>query len=172
MRSTIVPAQVTTVEDKITGKIGLSQLLLLTIPVFSGSLMFVILPPFFSYALYKIVLITACVAICALLSIRFRGRILLSWALAILRYNLRPKYYVFNKNSAFVRDVETTQKAQELPSEEALLTKAVNPIASLLTTAERVRVEGLMADPQANFHLKTNRKGKLHVHITEVRPQI
>ena len=42
MRTTVVPAQVTTVEDKIAGNLGLSQLLLLTLPVFGGSALFLV----------------------------------------------------------------------------------------------------------------------------------
>ena len=169
MRSTVVPAQVTTVEDKITGRLGLSQLLLLTVPVFGGSMVFVVFPPFFEYAMYKIVLITAFAAFSALLANRFKGRILLTWAVAILRYNLRPKYYVFNKNNAHMRPISSKPKLEEQPEEETKLQKTVTPSLPQLSTAELVHIEGLIANPQANLHFKTNRKGELYVHITEVK---
>ena len=77
MKVTIVPAQVTTVEDRIAGNLGLSQLLLLTTPVFSGSLLYVVLPPVFHGAIYKLVLIVALFIICSLMAIRIKGKILL-----------------------------------------------------------------------------------------------
>jgi len=169
MRSTVVPAQVTTVEDKIAGNLGLSQLLLLTLPVFGGSALFVILPPFFSYAVYKVVLIVCFAVICGSLAIRIKGRILLLWAIAILRYNLRPRYYVFNKNSSYMRDTSSVTKHQE-PEEVTKPEKIAEPVAfPQLSTAELVRIEDIIANPQANLRITTNRKGELSVRITEVQ---
>lgn len=168
MRSTVVPAQVTTVEDKIAGNLGLSQLLLLTLPIFGGSAMFVVLPPFFSYAVYKVVLMVCFAALCGLLAIRIKGRILLLWVIAISRYNLRPRYYVFDKNAIYERDVMPAIQHQE-PEQLTEPKKGVQPAPPRLSTAELVRVEDIIANPQANLHLKTNRKGELSVYITEVQ---
>src|SRR5438045_2898426 len=104
MRTTIVPAQITTVEDKIAGNLGLSQIMLLIAPVFGGSSLFVIFPPFFNYAAYKVVLIAITALLCGMLAVRIKGKILLFWLIAVLRYNLRPAYYVFDKNSMHNRE--------------------------------------------------------------------
>lgn len=168
MRSTVVPAQVTTVEDRIAGNLGLSQLLLLTIPVFGGSILFVILPPFFSYAVYKVVLIVCFAVLCGLLAIRVKGKILLQWLIAILRYNLRPRYYVYDKNDAHMRD--TTPKVEiEIAKEDSEPKRKILPRLPQLSTAELVKIENVITNPQANLHFKTNRKGELSVHITEVK---
>ena len=37
MKMTVVPAQVTTVEDRIIGNLGFSQILLLIVPVFAAA---------------------------------------------------------------------------------------------------------------------------------------
>src|SRR5471032_2198661 len=105
MRTTIVPSQITTVEDKIAGRLGLTQLLLLSATVFGASGIFVIFPPFFSYAVYKLVLIVSFAALCGLLAIRVKGKILLFWGTVLIRYNLRPRYYVFSNNSMHARDI-------------------------------------------------------------------
>src|SRR5215204_1042792 len=105
MRTTIVPSQVTTVEDRVAGRLGLSQLLLLISPIFGSSIIFVVLPPFFNYAVYKVVLIVCVASLSALLAIRIKGKILLFWAITLLRYNTRPRYYLFNKNSAHTREI-------------------------------------------------------------------
>ena len=168
MRSTVVPAQITTVEDKIAGSLGLTQLILLTVPVFGGSALFVFLPPFFNYAVYKVVLITCFAALCALLAIRIKGRILLFWLIALLRYNLRPRYYVFNKNDTHLR--ETTQVIKERPATEPVQAeKKAFPQSPQLSTAELVKIDSIISNPQANLHFKTNRKGELSVYITEVQ---
>ncbi len=168
MRTTIVPAQVTTVEDRIAGKLGLSQLLLLVVPVFGGSIIFVILPPFFNYAVYKIVLIVCVAAFCALLAIRFKGKILLFWAITLLRYNLRPMYYVFNKNSSHTREMVLHSDMAYESTEETRPQTVVTERRINLTTAERVNIEDLLANPAANIHFTTNKKGELSVHLTEV----
>jgi len=168
MRSTVVPAQITTVEDKIAGSLGLSQLILLTVPIFGGSALFVFLPPFFSYATYKVVLITAFAALCGLLAIRIKGKILLLWGVVLLRYNSRPRYYVFNKNDVHLRDIAPRVK-EEKAVEQAKPEKKLLPSLPQLSTAELVRIENIITNPQANLHFKTNRKGELYVHITEVR---
>lgn len=171
MRMTIVPAQITTVEDRIAGKIGLSQLLLLISPVFGGSSIFVILPPFFAYAVYKAVLITCVAVLCGLLAIRIKGKILLFWAITLLRYNLRPRYYLFNKNSTHARDIVLPADVEEDVTEETT-TKVELPAKRInLTTAERVQIEDLLMNPAANVHITANKKGELRVHLTEVRQE-
>lgn len=168
MRTTVVPAQVTTVEDRIAGSLGLSQLLLLTVPIFGGSALFVILPPFFSYAVYKVVIIVCFAVLCGLLAIRVKGKILLQWLIAIIRYNSRPRYYVYDKNDAHMRDVAPKIKNEEA-EQKAEPRKTILQKLPQLSTAELVKIEDIIANPQANLHFTTNRKGELSVHITEVK---
>jgi hypothetical protein len=167
MKTTIVPAQVTTVEDKIAGNISMHQLLLLVVPIFIGSGLFVILPPFFSYAVYKVVMIAIIASICALLAIRIRGKILLFWLAVLLKYNLRPRYYVFNKNDSYLREDYdlTIQKEIEEEEEQGGMVYSLAPALSL---GEVVTAEQLLANPNANFRLEINKKGRLSVHITEI----
>jgi len=167
MRTTIVPAQITTVEDRITGNLGFSQLMLLIVPVFIGSGLFVILPPFFSYAAYKIVLIVCLAVACGVLAIRIRGRILLLWLIVLLRYNTRPQYYVFDKNDAHLREAEPAGSVDEL-SEVAESHKTENSPLPQLTTAQIVQAESILVDPIAKPHFEVTKKGELRVHITEI----
>lgn len=171
MRTTIVPAQVTTVEDRIAGKLGMTQLLLLITPIFGGSGIFVILPPFFAYATYKVVLITCMAVLCALLAIRIKGKILLFWAITLLRYNMRPRYYVFSKNSAHTREIAPPADIEDGSAEEATA-QAITPSRKInLSTVERIQIEDLLANPDANVHITTNKKGELRVHLTEIQQE-
>jgi len=168
MRTTTVPAQITTVEDKIVGEISLVQLMLLVAPVFGGAGIFVVLPPFFGSAPYKIVVIVCLAVLFGMLAIRIKGKIVLMWLMIVLRYNARPRYYLFNKNDTVLRDIPKPEPPQKVaqavepePKRHSLLPR--------LSTAELVKIENILANPDAKLHFKTNRKGELSVHITEVQ---
>ena len=167
MKTTVVPAQITTVEDKIAGSLSLSQLLLLAAPVFGGCALYIIFPPMLRFAPYKVVLMTMLVFAFGLLAIRVKGKILLLWLIVITRYNLRPRFYVVNKNDMHLRH-NGTEFADEALEDEPEIKKS--PVASIpqLSTAELVRLERIMADPQANLTFKPAKKGGLSVVITEV----
>ena len=167
MRTTVVPAQITTVEDKIAGNLGMSQIMLLTAPIFIGSAIFVILPPFFNYATYKVVLIALMALLCGVLAVRIKGKVLLFWAIAILRYNLRPMYYVFDKNSMYMREVTKAVPAEESIVEAELL-PAKRSVRPKLSPADLLKVQEIIANPAANLHITTTKKGALRVHLTEV----
>lgn len=167
MRKTVVPAQVTTVEDKITGNLGLSQLVLLVLPVFGGSALFVVLPPFFSYATYKVVLIVCFAVLCATLAIRIKGKILLMWLVVILKYNLRPRYYIIDRKSSYLREEAAPIELEA--NKEDMENKPVRTFNPRLAVHELVEVEKLLTNPDANLQLRTNRKGELSVHFTEIK---
>src|SRR5665213_3181374 len=93
MKVTVVPAQVTTVEDRIAGRLGLSQIMLLITPIFVGSALYAVLPPLMNSSPYKLVIIITIMLICSSLAIRIKGKILLLWLIVVLRYRLRPSYY-------------------------------------------------------------------------------
>ena len=168
MRSTIVPAQITTVEDKIAGNLGLSQLLLLVTPIFGGSALYVALPPFFDYAVYKLVIIVCFAVLCGLLAIRVKGKILLHWVTIISSYNLRPKYYVFDKKSVYLREPDHKYHQPELTRAAVKTEETIKELLPRLSPSELFQMERLVASPEADLHFKTNRKGKLSVHITKV----
>lgn len=168
MRTTTVPAQITTVEDKIVGEISLVQLLLLVAPIFGGAALFVVLPPFFASAIYKIVIIVCLFVVFSTLASRIKGRILLTWLLILARYNTRPRYYLFNKNDTHMRDIPKPEAPQEVV-EKAAPVKVKPAPQPKLSTAELVQVEQLIANPEANLHFRTDKKGALRAYITEVR---
>ncbi len=167
MKTTIVPAQITTIEDRIAGSLGLSQLLLLSGPLFIGGGLYIVLPPTMHNAAYKLVAFILFALICGLLSIRIKGKILLLWLVVILRYNLRPRHYVYDKNNSTGRFDHNQYKPTEiLPKEERLEVEHIrlNP----LTTPDVVRLESILTNPASNLSFRTKRGG-LHVLITEVK---
>ena len=167
MRTTTVPAQITTVEDKIAGELNIMQLLLLVTPVFGSAAIYVGLPPFFASAPYKIVVIVCLFVVFGTLAIRIKGKIVLAWLMILARYSARPRYYLFNKNDTYMRDIPKSEVQQEVV-EKTEAKKAEPAPQPRLSTADLVQIEQLITNPEANLHFRTDKKGALSVHITEV----
>lgn len=166
MKATVVPAQVTTVEDRIMGRLGFSQLILLFIPVFFGGVLYMIAPPLFGSDLYKYIVTGVLAAVCMTLAIRVKGKIIAQWLNIILRYNVRPTYYLFDKNTLanrrdYVAPVEDAEVATESQKQTARTATplALHEVASLMHRLER---------PQSQLSFETTKKGGLYVRLTEI----
>ncbi|MFZ2836380.1 MAG: hypothetical protein WAZ21_03595 [Candidatus Saccharimonadales bacterium] len=167
MKVTVVPAQVTTVEDRITGNLSVSQIALFAVPVFGGSLLYAALPPSMEFSIYKLVVIGFLAIITSLLAIRIKGKIVLVWALILLRYGLRPRLYLFNKNTAAYRE----DYPEPLNEAEARMTvkEHVPAVLPKLGIQETAYVYATLDDPISRLRFETTKKGGLHVRITEVQ---
>jgi hypothetical protein len=167
MKQTIVPAQVTTVEDRIAGNLSMSQLALLIAPLFVDSLFYMVLPRPMHFSFYKAVLMALSAVLCCLAAIRVRGKILLLWAVTVARYNVRPKYYLYNKNSLAGRE-QYEHLTQEI--EAATQDTPFEKIARLprLALADKAKIEALLLNPAAKVSYEMT-KGRLHVRFTEVQ---
>ena len=167
MRHAAVPAQVTTVEDRIMGNLGLSQLVLLVLPVFVGAGLFVLLPPVMHGSLYKYLVIGILSILTGVLAIRIKGKIVLLWLVTIVRYNLRPKYYVFQKSAEYREDYATTkQKTAETataPAQEDV------PTTAQLAFHDAAYVLETIQKPESNLRFEMTKKGGLHVRLTEIK---
>lgn len=166
MKTTIVPAQVTTVEDKIAGNLGFTQLLLLVTPVFLGAAVFVVLPPLFKVTVFKTALVAILAVVCILLSIRIKGVIVLNWMLILLRYNNRPRHYIYNKNDSYLRDMPAIEKSALIT---AFIPEELPATMPLLEPMQLIRAEMAVDDPRAKFNIRADRKGVLRAYIHEIK---
>jgi len=168
MKITVVPAQVTTVEDRVAGNLGFSQLALFALPVFGGALLYAILPPSMEYCLYKIIVIAIVAIVSGILAIRIKGKIILLWLVVLARYNLRPKLYLFNKNINCYREdyPEPIKVPAPKPNKAKSRTQVILP---KLGSNERTRLYVSMDNPVNRLCFETNKKGGLNVRITEVQ---
>jgi hypothetical protein len=169
MKTSIVPAQMTTVEDKVAGNISLLQLILLSAPIFVGTLLFVIVPPFLDVSIVKTVIMFLMTGVSWTLAVRINGRLVLDWVQMIGRYNLRPRYYVADKNSSFLRQAVPVKTAQTDPVPIRDATETVTAVPHTLLTPQIVRIESLITDPAANLKFNFDRKGVLRVNITKIK---
>lgn len=167
MKVTVVPAQVTTVEDRIIGNLGFSQMLLMIIPVFVSAALFALLPPFMGSALYKYLIMGILALVCCILAIRIKGKILALWLVTILRYNVRPKYYLFNKNTSALRQdyPPVVEPKAEQKTDEMEKARVARP---RLNTPETAKVLATIENPAAKFRFETTKKGGLNVRLTEI----
>lgn len=171
MKTQVIPAQITTVEDKIAGNFNLTQILLLMLPVFWTTIVYTLLSPRLQFSWYKLPMILIVFVLCVALSLRIKGKVLLHWLIIIFRYNLRPKYYVFNKNESFLRTLNLPvfeKKGKVLPDKAAVKKEAKRETPGF-SVRGLVRLENLIANPKYSFSLKSGKKGSLYVAIEQNR---
>ena len=168
MKTTIVPAQVTSVEDRIAGNLSFKQLLLMIVPVFLSAALFAFLPPFASFQIYKAVISVAVLIVCLALALRIKSRLVVDWVVILSRYNLRPRFYVYNKNNQTARMVIAKQQAAKAKTEQTVTQpKQIPQFAH--NTNDEMTFEERLGNPAANLHFTFSKKGGLRVHIKEIR---
>lgn len=168
MKITVVPAQVTTVEDRVAGNLSFSQLILLILPVFGGSILFAGLPPLMSASLYKIILICVLAVICGILAIRIRGKIVLFWLIILFRYALRPRLYLFDKNSCHCREDYPEPPAQKTIDSEKVSSQIPAALPKL-GLKEKAYLFAVLDDPANRLEFNATKKGGLNVRINEIQ---
>ena len=176
MRVSVVPAQVTTVEDRIIGCLGFMQILILVSAILCGAGVFVVLPPMMGEAWYKYGIIAAVLTVGSILSIRVRGVVLAHWVSIVVRYNQRPMYYVADKNTTAYRqrdkdidiDIDIDDQAHMPVHAHASFGTANRHQPVHLDVSARAKARAVIDDPAAHIRIATDTKGGVHVRITQV----
>jgi hypothetical protein len=115
MKTTVIPAQVTTVEDTIAGNLTLSQIVLFIIAIFLATSIYSVVPSPLKLSVPKVFMIVICSGVCLTLSIRLKGKLMLHWVLLITSYTVRSHRYVYNKNSFAGRVVTKEISKKTIP---------------------------------------------------------
>ncbi len=144
MRTTIIPAQITTVEDKVAGSLNMTQVLILMTPILWTAIVYILLMPSMKLTSYKLVLIIISTTISGILALRIKDKIVAEWLGVLLKYRLRPKYWLYNKN-------DITNRTLDIPdiSDIALVPrisskKVANKQKTEINIADLVRFEQLI----------------------------
>ena len=106
MRTTIIPAQITTVEDKVAGSLNMTQVLILMTPILWTAIVYILLMPSMKLTSPKLVLIIISTTISGILALRIKDKIVAEWLGVLLKYRLRPKYWLYNKNDTTNRTID------------------------------------------------------------------
>jgi len=170
MRTTIIPAQITTVEDKIAGTLNLTQVMLLMIPVIFTTIAYVILPLKMHIEGYKLVLVFIVLAISLILALRIKDKVVLNWLVVLLKYNLRAKYYIYNKNDTYLRDIilPKTHKKQIMLLEKAIFRNEEKLKAKLPHIQDSLRIKNFIKNKNYSLSVRPNKKGGLYVAVNKI----
>lgn len=166
-RSAIVPAQITTVEDKVFANLSFIQVALLGVPLLIGLAVTLFCLPFMKLAAYKVV-IDALLLIPSLFAIRRGDELLIYKLVRRVQFNRRARYFTFDKSDGYLRSSDEKQDlsvAVEAVKEEEIIAQDVPEIP----IADRVRLEAIMRDPQAGLRYVVGKNGRLDVIIQEVK---
>lgn len=169
MRTTVIPAQITTVEDKIAGNLSMTQIVILLVPVFVGTLVFAIFPPVMHLAIYKLPPVLFVLLVCLILSLRIKGKVVVSWLNVLLSYNTRPKYYILNKNDTYLRDIPELKKKEEKEKIVHVVKKELAIPAKTFGLKELKELETFIKNPNYSFSLKPGKKGGMYVAVSEIK---
>lgn len=170
MRSTVIPAQITTVEDKIAGSLSMTQVMLLMIPVIFATLIYIILPARMQIETYKIVLVLVVLLFSVILSLRIKGIVILNWLTILLKYNSRAKYYIFNKNDIFLRDIvlPKTHKNKAKLFAKAVSKNEAKVKSKLPLVQDSIRIKNFIKNPNYSLSLKPTKRGGLYVAVNKI----
>ena len=161
----IVPTQITTVEDKLVGGFTMRQFMLLAVPMALFILLLVLLPPRADIVAYKVVISCVVAFIVMPLAIKVKGKLLLDWLVVFMRYMARPRYYVYDKNTSYLRAMPKEPKKAK--AEEKQTTESRDLFAAkMLPAKERLRLRSLI-DQGMSVSVEVDKKGELHVIVTE-----
>jgi len=165
MKTAIVPAQVTTVEDRIAGNFTFVQLLILMFAGGLATVVYLLIAPSYHFTPFKIVTILTIVFLLTPLAIRIRGKIVADWLIILTRFYQRPLRYVFTKNDrepeAF--DAIKTNKAE---NKEAA---TVETVTESVTFEEHTKLKELLSNPEFAVRFVVAEKGGLNVSVAPLK---
>lgn len=169
MRVSIVPAQITTVEDKIAGNVSVQQAMLLGIPILFGFIIALVFPPSGQFVAYKIAIVIVLFVICGSLAVRIKDRIVAQWLKLFVIYCARPELYVYDKNSSYLRVSETEEAPVQEELEDTQSPAKQTFVQNNISPKEFARLEQFATDVRAGIKYEVGKKGELNVRVTEVK---
>lgn len=169
MKTTVIPAQITTIEDKIVGSLNLTQIILMMVPLFWITMVYALFFPAMRLAWYKLPLVLIVTFISLGLALRIKDKVVLNWLLVLVRFNVRPKYYVFNKNDEFLRQIDLPIFEAKAKEVKKAAEKEVRLPAPLFAIKELIQLDNLIKDKNVSFRLKAGKKGGFNVAFEQVK---
>lgn len=169
MKIQSIPAQITTVEDKIVGNLSLTQIVLLMLPMFWLMIVYTLFTPSMQFVLYKLPLFLLVASMFLVLALRIKDKIVLHWLVILLRFHLRPTYYVFDKNDPYLRTMEGMDSGIKKKRITPTSSKA-RALQTPVTIGDLVRLDGLLTNPHSSFSIKSKKKGTVYVAFEQNKP--
>jgi hypothetical protein len=150
MRISIVPAEMTSVKDKIIGNLELKQILLLATPLIFAIFTYIAIPPFNKTNSPKIILFIIFSFISSILSINISGELVLEIIINGFKYLIRPKIHL-----STIKNLED-EILEDLKNNEISMENSRPP-----EIKDRIKLDL----PKGNVAFYFNRKGALNVRF-------
>ncbi|MEI7690716.1 MAG: PrgI family protein [bacterium] len=165
MKTSVVPAQITTVEDKIVGNLTFNQILMLVVSLVLGTTVYLLIPPISQLSVIKLAIIVPQFLIFGLLTLRIKGRTGADRLVIIIRYRLRPHLYVFTKNDCITRDIIPIDVIKKkIKSRKIEQNKGQIP-AHL--EFDQYLLDRLLSDPSLMIRVELGKKGGIDVSFNK-----
>lgn len=161
MKTTPIPAQITTVKDKIAGNLSMVQLILLLSPLFISVFIFAVLPERLHFSSYKVALMLSVLAVFLTLAIRVKERIVLTWLVLLVSYHLRPHIFAFDKNDNYLRDGKFSKNNEVKNHSANKQAKEKKKKANSLSVLNLIQLENLINARNTKMVIKFSRKRRL-----------
>jgi len=127
-------------------------------PLLWTAIIYILLIPSMKLTSFKLVLIIISTATSGILALRIKDKIVAEWLGVLLKYRLRPKYYLFNKNDLTNRTLDIP----ELPVEQIVTRKTVKKISKSqnmdLDIFDQVKLEHLINSGKVALHYQLSKK--------------
>jgi len=147
MRVSIVPAEMTSIQDKIIGDLNMNQVILLSTPLIFTILVYLFIPPFSKLSLLKIIVCSISIISLAILSIKIDGKIFLEHLKILISFFNRPRIYL-NTISEIQPDIDISIE---------------NEIENNIIILDREKIFNLKKKDKLIFNL--NKKGDLDAKV-------
>ena len=168
MRITVVPAQITTVEDRVAGNFTFVQIVLMVIPLVIGALIYSSMAPKIHFNPAKLTLIAVDFFIFGIMAIRFNGKILADWLIIYLRYMARPRRYIFTKNDLIHRDIVLEEEGQTIVSKNSEIAIAEKQPDGM-SLKEQIKFDQIFNRDNLSISFKMSKKGGVDVHLEQAK---
>lgn len=170
MRTQVIPAQITTVEDKIVGNLNLTQLFILISPILVITGVYAFLPPTMKIVSYKVSIFIISIISAIALSLRIKGKVVINWLGILFTYNLRSKYYVYNKNEPLFREMALPHTEKKRANSVKMVSVDENKeILPKSKIKELASFENLLDQNEVDFRYKTGKKGGINVAFDQIK---
>jgi len=168
MKTAIVPAQVTTIEDRIAGNFTIAQLGILLLGLGLATLLYLLMSPKLHFNPGKAVAIVTVIALVAPLAIRIQGKIVADWLIVLSRFLSRPHRYIFTKNDLATRAVPIPENKAHIVT-QAQPKPSLRTVIKQLSVPDQAKADELLENPGLAVRFVIAEKGGIDVSLTPVK---
>ncbi len=162
MKTSVVPAQITTVEDKMVGNLTFNQILIFIAALISSTTVYLLIPPISKLSPLKLVIIFFLFMIFGFLALRIKGQTGAERLSVFIGYNLRPHLYLFTKNDDQTRDIPKEPKKSSKKGQNQIKNKLKPQVKS-----NQPPIDPLLIDPALMIRVKLAKKGGVDVSFNK-----